>query len=131
MKRGKIRTNFSISVRAGTDFETPMTGPCLEKDKKYQHLLPSKSAESPLEKKKRRKKNEKKKKVAMLPDNRVNHWSMDDAVDGSVDIHIDPSCHCVQRKWLNNSNNQPVVLVVGLFQSQVGQSLRRDLKKFP
>ena len=27
----------------------------------------------------------------MLPDNRVNNWSGDDAVDGSVGINIDPS----------------------------------------
>ena len=27
----------------------------------------------------------------MLPDDRVNHWSVDDDVDGSVDINIDPS----------------------------------------
>ena len=59
-----------------------------EKDKKYQHLLPPKS-EPPREKKK--KKRRKKKKVTMLPDDRVNHWSIDDGVDGSVGINIDPS----------------------------------------
>ena len=27
----------------------------------------------------------------MFPDDRVNHWSVDEAVDGSVGIYIDPS----------------------------------------
>ena len=38
VERGKIRTNFSKLVRAGTDFGTPTSGTCLEEDEDEEEL---------------------------------------------------------------------------------------------